>query len=251
MEDNLNNKNVIKSTIKTFHLLEILVEHGKLSLSNLSKLTGFSKSTTQRIVNTLNHLKYIRQDEITLEYYPSVKLYELGNKVVNNISIKNIAKPHLLKLYNELNETINLGILNNNNVVYLDKIVSKSPLKAELELGIEVPIYCSALGKVIAAFRNEVTFFENEYVKYTENTILSDDKLHEELSQIRKQGFAIDNEEYVKGLICISVPILNSTETAIASISVSIPTTRFEHNKIDYYTSTLKNYAIKIQNDLY
>lgn len=251
MNNNFDDKNIIKSSIKIFNLLEVLVDNGNLSLSELSKLTGYTKSTTQRIVNTLSHLKYIHQDKITLEYFPSIKLYELGNRVVNNISIKSIAKPYLLKLYNELNETVNLGILNDNKIIYLDKLVSRSPLKVELELGVEIPLYCSALGKAIAAFNDESISFENDYIRYTENTIISDEELYEELSKIKKQGYAVDNEEYVIGLVCIAVPILNSVGHAIAAISTSIPTIRLENSKIDYYVSTLKDYAAKIQSNLY
>jgi len=251
LKEDFNDKNIIKSTIKVFELLEVLADNGKLSIAKLSQLTGFSKSTTQRIVNTLTQMKYIQQDKLTLEYFPSIKLYELGNKVINNITIKNIAKPHMLKLYNELNETVNLGILYNDCVIYLDKLVSKSPLKAELNLGVEVPIYCSALGKALAAFSDEFFSFEGNYVKYTENTISSDRELHEELARIREQGYSIDNEEYVKGLICIAVPILNRNEKAIASISVSIPSSRFDSNKINQYVAILKEYAAKIQSDMY
>jgi len=247
----INDKNIIKSTIKVFELLEILAEHGKLSIGRLSELTGFSKSTTQRIINTLTHLKYVQQDKYTLEYFPSIKLYELGNKVVNNITIKNIAKPYLLELYNEINETVNLGVLYNNNIIYLDKIVSKSPLKAELNLGAEVPIYCSALGKVLVAFSDDSFSFEGQYVKYTDNTIMSDDRLREELLEVKERGYSIDNEEYVKGLICIAVPILNRYEKAIASISVSLPTSRFDNSKIEEYVSILKKYAAKIQKEIY
>lgn len=251
LKDELNDKNIIKSTIKMFTLLEILADNGKLSLGKLSELTGFSKSTTQRILNTLTYLKYVQQDRTTLEYFPSIKLYELGSKVVNNMTIKNIAKPYMLELYNELNETINLGALYYDHVIYLDKLVSKSPLKAELSLGVQVPIYCSALGKVLAAFSDEVFSFEGKYVKYTENTISSDDELYEELMRIKKQGYSVDNEEYVKGLICIAVPILNREQKAIASISVSLPSSRFEAEKTQEYVSKLKEYAHKIEKDIY
>jgi len=234
-----------------FKLLEILADNGKLSIGKLSELTGFSKSTTQRIINTLTYLKYVQQDKTTLEYFPSIKLYELGSKVVNNMTIKNIAKPHMLELYNELNETVNLGILYNDSVIYLDKLVSKSPLKAELNLGVEVPIYCSALGKVLAAFSDEVFSFEGKYIKYTENTISSDEELHQELLHIKRQGYSVDNEEYVKGLLCIAVPILNRDEKAIASISVSIPSSRFDGSKTQEYVSKLKEYANKIEKDIY
>lgn len=251
MKNDINDKNIIKSTVKVFKLLEILAAHGKLSIGKLSELTGFSKSTTQRIINTLTYLKYVQQDKATLEYFPSIKLYELGNKVVNNMTIKNIARPHMIELHNELNETINLGVLYNNNVMYLDKLVSKSPLKAELDLGIEVPVYCSALGKVLAAFSDKEFSFEGNYIKYTEKTISSDEELQEELLQIREKGYSIDNEEYVKGLICIAVPILNEEEKAIASISVSIPSSRFDEAKTQEYVSKLKKYATRIEKEIY
>lgn len=250
MDNNFDEKNIIKSSIKVFHLLEVLIEHKNLSITRLSELTGYSRSTTQRIANTLKHLKYIDQDMFTFEYFPTLKLFELGSNVVNNATIRNVAKSHLLKLYNEVNETINLGILDNTNVVYLDKIVSKSPLRVELELGIKVPLYCSSLGKAIAAFNDEVISFGSNYIKYTKKTISSDEELYENLAQVKKLGYALDNEEYVSGLICIGVPILNSSGKAIASISISKPAIRFNKEDIGYYANLLKQYAIDIQNDM-
>ena len=144
--------NTIKSAYKVFDVLEAIVKHKNLSIGKISEITGYTKSTTQRIVNTLRDLEYINQYSRTLNYYPSIKLYELGLRVINDLPIKTIARYHLLELFNKTNETVNLGILNGNNVVYLDKLVSTSPLRVELELGVKVPIYCSALGKSIAAF---------------------------------------------------------------------------------------------------
>jgi len=249
--DKMDDKNIIKSNIKIFHLLEILVDNGKLSLGELSQLTGYSKSSTQRIVNTLKHMKYINQDKKNNEYYPAAKLYDLGSRVINNISIKNVSKQYLLELRNMTNETVNLGMLNEDSVIYIDKIVSNSPLRIELELGIRFPIYCSALGKSIAAFVDEEITFSNKYIKYTENTISSDEELKKELITIKKQGYAIDNEEYVPGLVCISVPILNLSGYAIASISISIPAFRYDNNQIDYYVNLLKETARKIQGELF
>lgn len=250
MNNSFDEKNMIKSSLKVFHLLEIIVEHKKITISKLNDLTGYSRSTTQRIANTLKHLNYIDQDIFTLEYFPTLKLFELGSSIVNNATIRGVAKPHLLQLYNEINETINLGILDGEDIVYLDKMVSTSPLRVELELGIKIPLYCSSLGKSIAAFNNQEISFGNDYIKYTENTISSDEELYENFKEIRKLGYAIDNEEYVKGLICIGVPILSSSGKAIASISISKPAIRFKEYDISYYTSLLKEYAHKIQNDI-
>lgn len=233
-----------------FQVFEVIVENRNISISKLSKITGYSKSTIQRIVNSLKFLRYIDQNEHTYDYFPTLKIFELGSNVANDLTIKSIAKPFLLKLYNEVDETVNLGILDNLDVVYLDKIVSKSPLRVELELGIRIPLYCSSLGKSIAAFnKGDVTFGDN-YIKYTKKTITSDDALRNELSSIKKQGFAIDNEEYINGLICIGVPVLNSSGYAIASISISIPAIRYNADDLFYYVSLLNKHATLIQNNI-
>lgn len=244
-------KNTIKSSYKVFYILEILAVQGRLGLSELSELTGFTKSTTQRIVNTLKDLKYIVQDTKTLEYYPSIKLHQLGNKAIVNFPIKKIAKPHLLRLYDEVNETVNLAILNYGEVVYLDKLVSTSPLRVEIDLGTPFPLYCSSLGKSMAAFSDDAYTFEGKYIKFTENTISSDKEFYDNLENIRKLGYSIDNEEYVKGLTCIAVPILDTNNMSIASISISIPTIRYNEEMKLYCVNLLKNYARKIENEIF
>lgn len=243
--------NNIKSAYKVFYVLEVIVKHGKLSIGEISKITEYSKSTTQRIVNTLKDLKYLTQDNRSLEYYPSIKLYELGNNVINYLPIKNVSRPHLLNLYNQINETINLGILNDSNVIYLDKYVSTSPLKVELELGVKVPIYCSALGKAIAAFDENTHSFKDNYIKYTAKTISTDKRLIEELEKVRLQGYALDDEEYVEGLVCISVPVLNKEGKPYASISISKPSIRFNYENIEIYARLLKSCAKNISKELY
>lgn len=243
--------NTIKSAYKVFDVLETIVKHKNLSIGKISEITGYTKSTTQRIVNTLRDLEYINQYSRTLNYYPSIKLYELGLRVINDLPIKTIARYHLLELFNKTNETVNLGILNGNNVVYLDKLVSTSPLRVELELGVKVPIYCSALGKSIAAFSDRDYSFEGKYIKHTKNTIDNDKELHDQLKNIRKIGYALDDEEYVEGLICISVPILSKDGLSLASISISKPKIRFDYDNIDYYVELMKDCADKISLNLY
>lgn len=243
--------NTIKSAYKVFDVLETIAIHQKLGIGKISELTGYTKSTTQRIVNTLRDLEYINQDGKTLDYYASIKLYELGLRVIDDLPLRNIARPYLLELFNKTNETVNLGVLNGGNVIYLDKLVSTSPLRVELDLGIKIPIYSSALGKAIAAFSDKNYSFEGSYSKYTKNTIDSDEKLHNELIKVRRLGYALDDEEYVPGLICISVPVLSKNGLAIASISISKPKIRFDYGNIDYYVGLLKECAGKISLNLY
>lgn len=251
MKNNELDRNIIKSVVKVFAILEILAEHEKLGVSELSEITGFGKSTTHRMLNTLKYLNYVDQDPETDDYFVSIKLYELGNKVANKIPIKKIARPHLENLFNRINETVNLGILDNQSVIYLDKIVSKEPLRIELDIGLKVPIYSSALGKTLAAFNYDIDIENIKYVKYTANTISSYEEFNKELEKIRKQGYAFDNEEYIKGLVCIAVPILNSNQEAVASVSISLPAARLDEGDIGYYVTELKKCTKNIKGDLF
>ena len=251
MTDDLNNKNIIKSAIKIFDVLELVIEEGRLTLTDISKQTNYTKSTTQRILNTLKHLNYIDQDASTYEYFPTMKIYTLGKYLTINNIIKGTSRKHLEEMSHEINETINLGILDGYNIVYLDKIVSTSPLRVDVDPNMNIPMYCSALGKAMAAFNPKVFSFKNNYIKYTDNTIDSDEHFKRELEIVKERGYAIDNEEFVEGLICVGMPILNNNNEAVTSLSISIPKIRYDNKNIEYYTQLLSKYTKRISADLY
>lgn len=251
MTINLDDKNIIKSAIKIFDVLELVIEEKKTTLTDISEKTNYTKSTTQRILNTLKYLHYIDQDSSTYEYFPTMKIHTLGQHLMISNIIKKTSRKHLEKMANEINETINLGILDGYTIIYLDKIVSTSPLRVDVDSSMNIPIYCSALGKSMAAFSSTKYSFDNTYIKYTNNTISSDEDFKKELQDIKKQGYAIDNEEFVKGLICVGMPILNKNNEAMASLSISIPKIRFENTKIKDYTNLLDKYTKNISKDLY
>lgn len=251
MSNDLKDKNIIKSAIKIFDVLELVVEEESISLTDISNQTEYTKSTTQRILNTLRHLNYIDQDVSTYEYFPTMKIYTLGEHLTINNIIKETSRKHLEKMSQEINETINLGILDGYNIVYLDKIVSTSPLRVDVDSSMNIPMYCSALGKAMAAFNSKVFSFKNNYKKYTDNTIVSDEDFKKELESIKNRGYAVDNEEFVEGLICVGMPILNNNNEAVASLSISIPKIRYDNKNIEYYTELLSKYTKRISQDLY
>lgn len=242
MADDLNKRSVILSALKVFEVLELLAAQNPASLTEIAKMSGFSKSNTQRILNTLCAASYIRQDEESLKYVPTIKLYSLGSTILRQDSIRLAAHPYLLKLQQQFNETVNLGILDRDSILYLDKIVSKSPLRVELELGSKVPVYCSGLGKAISAF-HKIAPMPDNFTRYTENTVSSQAEFEEQLAKIRKQGYALDAEEYVEGLVCIAVPILHKQTEPVAAVSISIPNIRFQESNVPNYVSALQDCA--------
>lgn len=248
---NTDNKNLIKSSIKIFDVLELIVEKNKTTVTEASQETGYTKSTIQRILNTLKYLDYIEQNENTLEYYPTFKLHTLSNHLLINNTIQNTSRHHMTLMSKEINETINLGTLENYNVIYLDKILSRYPLRVDIGSTNNIPLYSSALGKTMAAFSKEKFSFGKNYQAFTKHTIKSDKELSRELETVRKNGYALDNEEFLEGLICIGAPILNQENIAIASLSISIPAIRFQEENLDKYVDLLKKYTGDIQKDLF
>ena len=103
----------------------------------------------------------------------------------------------------------------------------------------------------MAAFSNEKFSFGKNYQPFTKHTIKSDKELSKELETVRKNGYALDNEEFLEGLICIGAPILNQENIEIASLSISIPAIRFQEENLDKYVDLLKKYTGDIQKDLF
>lgn len=242
--------NTIKSAKKIFHVLEILTNMNNASISDLSRITGFTMSTTQRIVNTLTEMKYVRQDPNTLKYSVSYKLFSLAQRLEYKDPLIETAKPFLKSLALKLKETVNLGVMENQELIYIDKLVSKEPLRIELNIGSEAPFYCTGLGKAIAAFKDE-NYFGISFKRFTSKTITSNEALNSALENVKKLRYAVDDEEFMEGLYCIAMPILNKDNKAIAAISVSYPKMRKTAAKNQLIISSLKEATQEISNLLF
>ncbi|WP_312288548.1 IclR family transcriptional regulator [Terrisporobacter sp.] len=248
MED--ENRYLIKSLIKAFNVLELVVKNEKMSISEINDITKLGKSTIHRLLSTFKEMNYIDQNKEDNTYFATIKIFELGNSVTNKMPIKNIAKPYLQKLYEECNETVNLGVVIGDDIIYLDKIMTKEPLRIDLEIGKKVPVYCSSLGKSMLAFSNSMNLNTIKFEKFTNKTISSIEELIKEVESIKENGYAFDDEEYIEYLSCISVPIKNKEGIAIASISIAIPTIRLDEDKKQNFITLLKFYAKKIEEDM-
>lgn len=244
--------NIIKSTDKVFTVLEIIAKSERMTVTELSTLTGYTKSTIQRILNTLKQLRYIHQNSNDLSYSASYKLYALGNLVLKNDSLVDNSRPYLEELFSSLNETINLGVMEEERIIYLDKFVPNEPLRIEMGIGLIAPFYCTGLGKSIAAFSPGFSIENSmDFIKFTKNTISSSEELEFELELIRNNGFATDLEEFKEGLCCVGVPIKDPDGVAIASISCSYPKFRYKTSPVNSLAAKLMDTARKIESQLF
>jgi DNA-binding IclR family transcriptional regulator len=246
MENKVLKKEKIKSIEKAVDLLELLSDNKKeMGITEIGKELHMGVSTVYRILTTLKCRDYIVQNQQTSKYMLGAKLFILGCKVQNTTNLVKMVTPFLQRLSENTNETINFAILEGREAICLSKIESKEILKAGIEIGTKVPAHCTSLGKVLLAFLPEQEFrilYSNDNEKlstFTPNSISSVEELKKCLKKIKKQGYAIDEEEFKIGVNCLGIPIINNEGKAIASISISGPVSRFNLFKMEKVKSTL------------
>ena len=234
-------------------ILELLVKAGEIGVSNLSREKGLNRSNVHRILSTFEFLGYVEKNSNNKKYRPSLRLFELGNLIIQRNGLIKISHPFLEKLGLKFGETNNLAVLDKGEVIYIDKVESSEALRMDLAIGRRVPAYCTALGKILLAGFSEEQL--NQYVKRTRfakrtpNT-LSKEGLKKQLVEIRERGFAIDDEELHLGIRCIAAPIRNHSGNIIASISIAGPSTRMTLKKLDSTKGTIIDTALEISKQL-
>ncbi|MCB2294761.1 IclR family transcriptional regulator [Clostridium algoriphilum] len=224
----------IQSIDRAVLVMEYISKNQNCRLIDMSNYFNLKKSTLHGILSTLKYHGLINKDSVSTKYTLGSKVFELGKLYEDNLSIKKIAKPYLIKLVQDFSETVHLGVLNNLTVLYIDKEESPHSLRMTSKVGTTDPLLTTAIGKAILAYLPDDKL--NYIVKTSKSNELTDysisekSRLLDELSIIRKKGFSLDLEELELGLNCISTPIKNSINESIAAISISIPSIRF--NKI-------------------
>ncbi|WP_440880448.1 IclR family transcriptional regulator [Tenacibaculum sp. C7A-26P2] len=255
MESTDNDKKLNLSIIKAFELLNAFtVEKNTWGVRELAQKTGYNKSTVYRILNTLSVLNVIHQNSND-KYSLGSKLFELGNRVSIYKSIRKLSNDSIKKTALEIQETVLLSIIKDNQVFHINKADSLHGLKMNTSIGAYQPIYATASGKLLFSFldedEKENIINNTDLKKYTKNTITSRNELLKELEKIKNQGFALDIEELEPGLICIAIPVKNKNGNIIASLSASGPLSRFRMKNITKYIGILNKEIKNIEKAFY
>lgn len=145
-------KNPIQVAERLFQVIECLAENGPMGIMDLSAQLGFHKSTTHRLVTSLQYMGYIRQDEESLKYALSLKFLEIGGKILEQTNMASLVHPSLKKLSEQTGETVHLVRREGTEAVYIDKVESNvSSIRMVSRVGSRIPLYCSGVGKALLA----------------------------------------------------------------------------------------------------
>ena len=226
--------NLVRTIERVSSILDILAQSAQgISIRDLSSNIGLPKGTTHRLLSSLSYFGYVRQEPKTRNYFLGLKFVELGQILLSQLDLRKEAESFLRDLAERTKETIHLVILDRNEIVYIDKVETDqnpSGLKMASRIGLRNPAHSSAVGKMILANFSEEelqSFFkEKSLLRRTENTITDPILLREHLKSVRKQGYAVDDEEKEKGIRCVAAPIYNEIGKTVAAISITGPAFR-------------------------
>ena len=237
---------------KVFLLIETVVaqQDKGLTYSEILAALDLPKSSVHRVLKDLTALGYLDFNPETKRYFGSLRLAALGAEVMSHFRLRDHVRHHLLELHRKTEHTSNLGILDRTMGVFVDKVESKDfGIKLFSEIGKTFPLHCTGLGKVLLAFSPETTLMkllETPLEAITEKTITDPEKLKQELALIQAQGYALDNEEITRGIMCLAAPIFGFDKGLVGAISIAFPASINNDRGIEPEITAIKKYAASI-----
>lgn len=221
---------IIKPVYRALMLLQSVGEARRdLTLGEISTLTGIPKTTAFKYLRTLCARGFLEHDRERDRYRPGLTLWRLGQLSDDREAIRQVATPFIHELRDRFEETVNLGILDCREIIYLDVAESRRSLRMQAAIGQRDTTYSTGLGKAILAFLDGDQWRQHvpeRLTARTANTVTSMKELEKELRTVRTHGYAVDRGENEEGLICIAAPILARNARVAAALSVSMPASR-------------------------
>lgn len=235
-------------TLRLFALLEVVASKDQFfSLQGLAEETNIPKPTLHRMLQQLESAGLLERSVDGRHYGTGVRLRKLAENLLLNDIFHGARHAVLRNLVTEVGESCNLTALSGSEVIYLDRVETAAPLRFYLHPGSRVPVHCSASGKV---FLSEMTPSQRQRLlahapleAYTPKTLTNMDQLESDIKQIKSQGFALDNEEFLPGLLCVAMLVPSATGRSNLCVAVQAPIMRLTPEKALQMLSPLKRAA--------
>jgi len=198
--------------LRLLALLEVIAgRDAAFSLQSLAEGTGTPKPTLHRMLQQLEGAGWLQREGDGRHYGTGVRLRRLAEQLLLNDTTHGARHAVLRRLVDELGESCNITALSGGEVVYLDRVETAAPLRFYLHPGSRVPAHCSASGKLFLAQMSPAQrrrlLAHAPLEAYTPRTVTDLDALEEEFKRVRRDGYALDNEEFLPGLLCAAVPV--------------------------------------------
>ncbi len=221
---------IVRPVYRALQLLKTMGEQGRdLGLTEIASLTGLPKTTAFKYLRTLCECGMVSRDPDADRYRIGLVVWQLAQLAGDQRAVREIAMPYLRSLRDRFDETVNLAILEQQEIVYVDIVESRRSLRMQAAPGQRDPAYATALGKAMLAFLPASEWrahVPSRLVPRTAHTLTSVTALRAELDLIQRRGYAVDRGENEEGLSCIAAPLLGMNQQLAGAISVSAPAMR-------------------------
>lgn len=227
-------KEQVSSINRALEILECFSENDtEWTLKRVAEHLNMPMTTVYRQLSTLVERKYLTQDPIRKSYHVGPRLLQLSSAVLSHSDLRAVARPELEKLSGIVKETINLSLLLDRDIFYLDKVETRRSIVCNTRIGSRAPAHATSAGKIMMAYQSEdfVEAFCRDLPQMqplTAWTITSPAQLREALVRARADGYAMDKEDIEPGLICVGAPVFGMGQQVLAAVSIAAPAFRMQ-----------------------
>ncbi|MBW0169276.1 MAG: IclR family transcriptional regulator [Hydrogenophaga sp.] len=228
----MNTDTEVSPGLRLLELLDLLArENTPQALPDVVAKSGWPKPTVHRMLTQLEAGGWLVREPDGRHFALAPRLLRLSEAALSSSTLQGVRHAVLRQLVSEVGESCNLTALSGAEVIYLDRVESAFPLRMELRPGTRVPVHCSASGKLFLAWmgaRQRRTVLDGlDLRRYTASTLTGRDALEAELETIRRDGHAVDAEEFVEGLVCVAVPVFAPGQTTVrCALALQAPAAR-------------------------
>lgn len=209
----------------------VAAHHEPIPLGTLAEMVKMKKTSTWRLVHTLVHLGYVRQDPKTRSFRPTPRVLSLGYGYFDGLDLKQLSLPFLQQLSAHFDETVNLAVLDGEELVYIERIRTSQIININLHVGSRLPLYSTSLGRALICDMPEEWLKDyigrlrddpdaKNYIKNDKHSLLR------RLEEPRKLGYGLNDEELAKGLRSIGAPIRGASSQIVAAVGIAVPSSR-------------------------
>lgn len=239
----------IQSLARGLKILDLLAAaDDTVGITEIAEYLGMDKSSISRVMQTLAYYGYAEQDASTRRYRLGPQVVVLGQALLNRMPLREQARPFLQQLVDRTGECAHLGVLAQNQVLYLDQVESSATLRVNTRTGTLAPLHCTALGKALISFSH--LDLPEQLNPFTTRTITNADVLRLHLDQTRQQGYAIDDEEYNYDVRCVAAPVYNYDNKVVGAIGISGPAGRMNLERMPETAALVCEVARALSNRL-
>jgi len=225
-------RNLIASLAHGLSVLEAVAAHTEdIQLATLADAVGMKKTSTWRLVHTLVEMGYVYQDPKTRSFRPAPRVLSLGYAYFDSLDLKQLSSPFLRELSAQCGETVNLAVLDRDELVYIERIRTSQIVNINLHVGSRLPLYSTSLGRALICEMPGVWL--QDYLARLSSDPRAKDYLHsgknslvKTLEEVRKLKYSLNDEELVKGLRSIASPVRSATGEIVAAVGIAVPSSR-------------------------